>query len=353
MRGQDDPAFLQAGLALEIRAVFPLTRATRQLAMFDPKTGKYSLIDTCFATQHLHFGFDEDDTLWTSAGGGAAVLGWLDTKKFEETGDAAKSPGLDAADRRRRRRRQARRLCRAEPAGRPDQGQAVDRPASTRSCRARRRLDLGPTVGVGFSASAARLLRSSVPRQRSGEDLARRDLQCRRRASVRAAATSTAKGLRLGVALLGPSRRVRPQQMQWPLTGPNAATATSAWKAGRSTNSRAAVRGMATNSAEPSYYIWVDRTTRWAWDRRADLDRNENEALTALVDGKWSSLRVPYPMGFYHEGLDGRIDDPNAGWKGRGLWTTIGHPRRLPTRRRQGRHAGSTTSRSARNPLAD
>jgi hypothetical protein len=21
--------------------------------------------------------------------------------------------------------------------------------------------------------------------------------------------------------------------------------------------------------------------------------------------------------------MDGRIDDPNAGWKGRGLWTTI------------------------------
>jgi hypothetical protein len=41
-----------------------------------------------------------------------------------------------------------------------------------------------------------------------------------------------------------------------------------------------------------------------------------------LMDG----LRcgVPYPLGFYAKGLDGRIDDPNAGWKGRGLWTSIG-----------------------------
>ena len=31
-----------------------------------------------------------------------------------------------------------------------------------------------------------------------------------------------------------------------------------------------------------------------------------------------------YPMGFYAKGLDGRIDDPKAGWKGRGLWTTSG-----------------------------
>ena len=33
-------------------------------------------------------------------------------------------------------------------------------------------------------------------------------------------------------------------------------------------------------------------------------------------------LRVPYPMGFYAKGLDGRIDDPNGGWKGRGLWSS-------------------------------
>ena len=35
-------------------------------------------------------------------------------------------------------------------------------------------------------------------------------------------------------------------------------------------------------------------------------------------------LRIPYPMGFYAKGLDARIDDPNAGWKGRGLWSSEG-----------------------------
>ena len=35
-------------------------------------------------------------------------------------------------------------------------------------------------------------------------------------------------------------------------------------------------------------------------------------------------MRVPYPMGFYAKGLDARIDDPNAGWKGRGLWSATG-----------------------------
>ena len=44
----------------------------------------------------------------------------------------------------------------------------------------------------------------------------------------------------------------------------------------------------------------------------------------ALKDGKMVMIRIPYPMGFYAKGFDGRIDDPNAGWKGRGLWSTNG-----------------------------
>ena len=48
-------------------------------------------------------------------------------------------------------------------------------------------------------------------------------------------------------------------------------------------------------------------------------------SLHALVDGRVIGLRVPYPMGFFAKGIDGRIDDPNAGWKGRGLWVTSGN----------------------------
>jgi hypothetical protein len=33
------------------------------------------------------------------------------------------------------------------------------------------------------------------------------------------------------------------------------------------------------------------------------------------------TLRIPYPMGFYPKSANGRIDDPKAGWKGKGLWT--------------------------------
>ena len=62
--------------------------------MFDRTTGKFTLIDTCFPTHHLQFGFDANDTLWASGGG--PVIGWLNVKKFLETGDAKASQGWAA-----------------------------------------------------------------------------------------------------------------------------------------------------------------------------------------------------------------------------------------------------------------
>ena len=49
---------------------------------------------------------------------------------------------------------------------------------------------------------------------------------------------------------------------------------------------------------------------------------NQSDSLLVLKDGKWMVMRVPYPMGFFAKGLDGRIDDPKTGWKGKGLWST-------------------------------
>src|SRR2546428_1215953 len=76
-------------------------------------------------------------------------------------------------------------------------------------------------------------------------------------------------------------------------------------------------------SAEASYYAWVDQFDTFGLGRNVPIGTgNANEALLALVNGKFVILRVPYPMGFYAKWMDGRIDDPNAGWKGKGLWST-------------------------------
>ena len=62
--------------------------------MYDPKTKKLTHINTCFGTHHLMFAEDANHTLWTSGGG--QVVGWLNTKMFDETHDEAKSQGWTA-----------------------------------------------------------------------------------------------------------------------------------------------------------------------------------------------------------------------------------------------------------------
>ncbi|HJU75554.1 MAG TPA: hypothetical protein VJ717_17550, partial [Gemmatimonadaceae bacterium] len=77
-------------------------------------------------------------------------------------------------------------------------------------------------------------------------------------------------------------------------------------------------------SVEASYYTWVDQFDTFGLGANVPINTgNAAEGLLALKDGKWVIMRVPYPLGFYTKWLDGRIDDPNAGWKGRGLWATI------------------------------
>ena len=76
-------------------------------------------------------------------------------------------------------------------------------------------------------------------------------------------------------------------------------------------------------SAEASYYTWVDQFNTFGLGRDVPFATgNASDSLEALVDGKFVTLRVPYPMGFHAKGMDGRIDDATLGWKGRGVWST-------------------------------
>ena len=85
-------------------------------------------------------------------------------------------------------------------------------------------------------------------------------------------------------------------------------------------------KGLAqSGSAEAPYYVWVDQHNTFGLGANVPYATgNENDAIEALVNGKWVVLRIPYPMGFYEKNLDGRIDDAKLGWKGRGLWTAFG-----------------------------
>src|SRR5579871_2223450 len=92
IRRTPNPAYCKEGSDLPSAKVAPLKDSAREASMYDPKTEKWTTIDTCFNTHHLLF--TPDEKLWFSQGQPySGVVGWLDVKKFEETHDAAKSQG--------------------------------------------------------------------------------------------------------------------------------------------------------------------------------------------------------------------------------------------------------------------
>jgi hypothetical protein len=71
------------------------------------------------------------------------------------------------------------------------------------------------------------------------------------------------------------------------------------------------------------YLNWVDRENTLGLGKDVPIVcGTDSDSLIAFLPDqkKFVTLRVPYPMGLYTRSMDGRIDDPNAGWKGRGIW---------------------------------
>ena len=81
-----------------------------------------------------------------------------------------------------------------------------------------------------------------------------------------------------------------------------------------------------TANADYHYYSWVDQFDALGLGANVPIATGtSSDALLALLPetGEWVTMRVPYPLGFYSRGLDGRIDDAAAGWKGRGVWASF------------------------------
>jgi len=79
--------------------------------------------------------------------------------------------------------------------------------------------------------------------------------------------------------------------------------------------------------ADFHYYNWVDQFNVAGLGANTPFATGSNsDALLALnpQTKEWTTLRVPYPLGFYSRGMDGRIDDARAGWKGRALYANYG-----------------------------
>jgi hypothetical protein len=317
VRGPDTPDFCRKGSEHPSAKLFPMERTNRHLAMFEPKTEKYTFVDTCFGTHHLQFGYDANDTLWTSGGG--PVVGWLDTKTFDKTGDAARSQGWTAL------------VLDANGNGTRDDYVEPDQPLDPAKDK---------RVNAGFYA----VMPSPVDRSVWGSFRGPTSGVVRLDPGTNPPHTAIAEvynvpmpgfGVRgadidkkgvvwvsLASGHLGSFDR---RKCKAPLKGPKATGdhCPEGWSFYQYPGP--GFKGIGDNSAESSYYSWVDQHNTFGLGEDVPMSTgNLNDGLIAFKDGRMIVLRIPYPLGFYAKGFDGRIDDPRAGWKGRGLWAANG-----------------------------
>jgi hypothetical protein len=301
----------------------PVDTSTRHLSMYDPKTGKMTLIRTCFPTHHLVFAEDANNTLWTSAGGPVSgVVGWLNRKAFEETGDEQKSQGWSAL------------ILDTNGNGKRDEGyvgpnEPVDPTKDKRITAALYGIGINPVDGtvwgsvLNYPGWVIRVAPGDNPPATTlaevyeppfpgygprGMDIDRNGVAWVPLASGHMASFDRRK---CKGPLNGPTATGKHCPEGWtlyPFPGPQLQGVTDP------------------GSAEASYYTWVDQFDTFGLGKDVPMATgNANESLLALVNGQWVNLRVPYPLGYYAKWMDGRIDDPSGGWKGKGLWSTFGN----------------------------
>ena len=308
--------------------------------MYDPKTKKLTHISTCFGTHHLMFAEDANNTLWTSGGG--QVVGWLNTKMFDETRRRGEVAGLDRAHPRHQRQRQARRVRRAEPAGRSRRRTSAIGGAFYAVAPAPDGSIWGSVLG--FPGAVVRLVPGSNPPETALAEVYEPPFN-----NPKATVQGFSPRGRTSIATASSGRRS--PAVTW-----RASIAASA--RGRSTARTATgqhcpegwtlypeplpqFKGVTdSGSAEASYYTWVDQFDTLGLGANMPINTgNASEGLLALKDGKWVVLRVPYPIGFYTKWMDGRIDDPKAGWKGRDSGARSARARRSTWKRAKARRA--------------
>jgi hypothetical protein len=309
------PTYCRKGSDNPYAKVDPIDSNERQLVMYDPKSKKWTFIDTCYGTHHLQFGFDKDNTLWTSGGGERA--GWLDTKVFDETGDVQKAEGwapfvLDTTG-------TGKITAEFNKPGQKDPTKDTLIGGSGTYAVMPNPVDGSIWYTVNIFGGAGGVVRFDPKTKLSefykvpmpgfgprGGDI-------------------DSKGVvwvSLGSGDLGSFDRTK---CKGPLNGPQATgdQCKEGWSFHKYPGPGFA--GIGDNSAEASYYTWVDQHNAVGLGKDVPISTgNENDGFDALVNGKMVVLRIPYPMGFYAKGLDARIDDPNGGWKGRGLWSAEG-----------------------------
>ena len=318
IRPEANPDFCKAGSNHPSARAFPIESSGRNLSMLDPSTGTFTLISTCVPTHHLNFASDANQTLWTSAGiGGPGVMGWLNRKMFEETHDEVRSQGWTpfVVDTNGNGKRDAY----VEP------GQPPDPMKDTRVAVNTYAVAVSPADGsvwgtvVGYRGYIVRVAPGPDPTHTAlteiyeppapgfgprGGDVDSNGVYWVSLASGHLASFDRRKCHAKPTAT---GQQCADAWTFYQLPGPQVKNVSDP------------------GSAEASYYAWIDRFGVFGLGRNVPIAMgNLNSSILALVDGRFINITLPYPMGFFAKNVDARIDDPNTGWKGRGLWSTYG-----------------------------
>ena len=339
---------------------YPTTGSGRQASYYDPKTKQFVLIDTCYSTHHLQFDNDPNETVYFNELGGP-IFGWIDTKKFDEsfakTKDASKSEQeavgwcgqvVDTNGDGKITRPFNRPVGRGgdsvlyttdtptgpQPGARggggaPVQGGAPDTKLDTMLNFNLYAVIPSPVddsvwgVAERFPGFLVRLQRGNNPPEscraqvfrvpEPGFDPRGVDIDSNGVVWTALAASShmASFDVRKCKDLTGPQKSDGSQCKEgWTLyetTGPK-------------------LKGT-TIPADFHYYNWVDQANTLGMGKDMPVATGSNSDSLLVLDpktSKWTTLRVPYPLGFYARGLDGRIDGPEGDWKNKGLWANYG-----------------------------
>jgi hypothetical protein len=316
----EEPAWCREGSNHRFAKFYPLNFSNRQASFYDPATGEFTLIDTCFATHHLQFDNDADQTVYFNELLGP-IVGWVNTREYDRTGDEQATQGWCAQI--------------VDSNGDGKITKPWNAPGQTdprRDTEVRYNLYSvipSPVDGSVWGASEQfpgyilRVDRGDNPPETCvtevykvpdpGIDPRGIDID--------------SKGV-VWTALAASSHLASFDRSKCTVTnGPTTLDGThcaAGWKLYVSDGPR--FKGTDV-PADFHYYNWVDQHDIAGFGKDTPFATGSNsDALLALdpATGRWTKLRVPYPLGFYHRGMDGRIDDPAAGWKGRGLWANYG-----------------------------
>ena len=322
IRKPETPSWCQAGSDHPSAKLFPIAQGQRGLELYDPKTKQTTTIDTCFTWGHANF--DDNDVLWSSFGP-AGVEGWFDTKIWDKTHDERLAQGwttfvLDTNG-------NGKRDAYVEP------NQPID-PTKDKRINVTYYGDSPAPDGSiwgsvqGMPGALVRLVPGARPAETALSEYYEVPWN-NPKAPVQGFAPRgmdvDSKGVVWTVLSSGHLASFDRGKCKGPLNGPTAATGQHCPEGWTllplpGPNYKGAVDSA---SADSAYYDFVDRFDMLGVGKDVPIATgNLSEGLLALVDGTFLTLRVPYPMGFFAKGLDGRIDNPNGGWKGKGIFTT-------------------------------